>query len=81
MTHDIPDHVLNSDIVYCISEYVRNIEHRNILLDWWFYGYTLEGLAEKYHRSLTGIKNVIYGIGDEILIKASKRSKQKLPKQ
>ena len=78
MTHDIPEYVLNSDIEYCISEYVRNTEHREILRDWWFHGYTLEGLADKYHRSVTGIKSIVYGTGDKILIKSSKRSKQKL---
>ena len=71
--HDIPDDVLNSDIIYCVSEYVRNIEHRQILLDWWFLGYTLEGLSEKYHRSVTGIKSIVYGQGDKILIRASKK--------
>ena len=71
--HDIPDDVLNSDIIYCVSEYVRNIEHRQILLDWWFHGYTLEGLSEKYHRSVTGIKSIVYGIGDKILLRAMKR--------
>ena len=71
--HDIPDDVLNSDIIYCVSEYVRNIEHRQILLDWWFLGYTLEGLSEKYHRSVTGIKSIVYGTGDKILIRASKK--------
>ncbi len=71
--HDIPEDVLNSDIIYCVSEYVRNIEHRQILLDWWFHGYTLEGLSEKYHRSVTGIKSIVYGTGDKILIRAMKR--------
>ena len=71
--HDIPDDVLNSDIIYCVSEYVRNIEHRQILLDWWFHGYTLEGLSEKYHRSVTGIKSIVYGTGDKILLRAMKR--------
>ena len=71
--HDIPDDVLNSDIIYCVSEYVRNVEHREILLDWWFHGYTLENLAEKYHRSVTGIKSIVYGTGDKILLRAMKR--------
>ena len=71
--HDIPEDVLNSDIVYCVSEYVRNFEHREILLDWWFHGYTLEGLSEKYHRSVTGIKSIVYGTGDKILLRAMKR--------
>lgn len=75
MDHDIPEDVLNSDIIYCVSEYVRNIEHRQILLDWWFHGYTLEGLSEKYHRSVTGIKSIVYGTGDKILLRASKKTK------
>lgn len=76
MSHEIPEDVLNSDIEYCISEYVRIIEHREILRDWWFYGYTLEGLAAKYNRSVTGIKSIVYGIGDKVLLKTSKLSKK-----
>lgn len=63
---------LNSNIEYCISEYIRLVEHRDILRDKWFNGYTLEGLAGKYHKSLTAIKKVVYDEGDKILLRASK---------
>lgn len=72
MSHKIPDDVLNSNIEFCISEYVRNEKHRDMLRDKWFRGYSLEALAEKYDISETATKNIIYGIGDKVLIKASK---------
>lgn len=71
MNHDIPEHIRNSDIEYCISEYVRIIEHRDILRDWWFHGYTLEGLAAKYNKSVTSIKSIVYNIGDKVLLQSS----------
>jgi hypothetical protein len=43
-----------------------------MLRDKWFRGYSLEALAEKYDISETATKNIIYGIGDKVLIKASK---------
>ena len=43
-----------------------------MLRDKWFYGYTLEQIAEKYDLSDTQTKNIIYGIGDKVLLKASK---------
>lgn len=63
---------LNSNINYCIDEYVRLVEHRDILREKWFYGYTLDELAGKYNKSVDAIKKVVYGIGDDILIRASK---------
>ena len=59
----INDSILNSNIEYCINEYVRLVEHREILKEKWFLGSTLEELAEKYHKSTTSIKKIIYGTG------------------
>lgn len=74
MTHAINEDILNSNIEYCINEYVRIIEHRDILRDKWFYDYSLEQIAEKYNKSLTAVKDIIYKTGDKILLKASKMS-------
>lgn len=71
MTHSIPEDVLNSNIEYCINEYVRFTKHRDMLRDKWFAGLTLEQIAEKYDISTTATKDVIYGIGDKILIRAA----------
>ena len=68
----LPDDVKNSDIEYCINEYVRQIEHRDILWKYWFSKSTISELAEEYHMSDTAIKNVIYTIGDRVLIKATR---------
>ena len=72
MNHKIPDDVLNSQIEYCIAEYVRNEKHREMLRDKWFKGLTLETISEKYEISETATKNIIYGIGDKVLLKAAK---------
>lgn len=69
--HNIPDNIRNSDIEYCINEYVRPIEHREILYKHWFERMTIGELAEQYRLSETAVKRVIYDIGDKILIKAS----------
>lgn len=71
MTHDIPAETLNSNINYCIDEYVRLEIHREMLRDKWFRGMSFEALAEKYHVTSQTAKNVIYDIGDKILIRAS----------
>lgn len=69
--HAIPEDALNSNIEFCIDEYVRNVDHRAMLRDKWFHGLSLERIAEKYKTSVTTVKTVIYGIGDKILIRAS----------
>lgn len=79
MTHQIPDDVLNSNVEYCIDEYVRLVKHRRMLRDKWFEGLTLEAIAEKYGLSVTATKDVIYGIGDTVLLRAIKMS-EKPPK-
>lgn len=71
MTHDIPSDTLNSNIEYCIDEYVRLVDHREMLRDKWFHGMTLEAIAHKYDVSVQTVKNIIYDIGDKILIRAS----------
>lgn len=68
----IDDNVKNSDIEYCINEYVRSVEHRDILHKHWFEGLTISELADQYHLSDTAIKKIIYDIGDKILIRATK---------
>lgn len=72
MNHEIPEDVLNSAIEYCINEYVRLKENREILRDRWFGGMTISELAGKYNKAETSIKDVIYGIGDRILLKAAR---------
>ena len=71
MTHDIPEDTLNSNINYCIDEYVRLEQHREMLRDKWFRGVAFDKLAEKYGVSLQTAKNVVYDIGDPILVRAA----------
>lgn len=68
----LPESVKNSDIEYCIDEYVRKIEHREILRKHWFGKATIGGLAEEYNMSDTAVKKIIYTTGDKILIKATR---------
>lgn len=67
---------LNSAIEYCIDEYVRIIEHREMLREFWFGGMTISGIAEKHNKSESCVKDVLYKIGDQILLRADKRSKK-----
>ena len=69
--HSIPDELRNSIIEYCIDEYVRNETHREILRDKWFTGMSIEAIAEKHALSATAVKNIVYGKGDDILLKAA----------
>lgn len=71
MTHDIPEDVLNSNIRYCIREYVRQKEHRQMLREKWFHGMTLEQISAKHNICLTRVKEIIYGEGDKILLRAA----------
>lgn len=75
MTHEIPDEVTNSAVVYCINEYVRLERDRSILIDHWFKGKSFTALENDYDLSLTTIKTIIYGIGDKILIRAERMSR------
>ena len=72
MSHKIPDDVTNTNLNFCINEYVRIDKHKDMLRDKWFMGLTLEQIAEKYEISDTQTKNIIYGIGDKVLLKAAK---------
>jgi hypothetical protein len=72
MNHNLPKEVTNSAVEYCISEYVRNYEHREMLRDKWFRGMTLEGIADKYHLSDTRAKEILYGCGDDVITRALK---------
>lgn len=69
--HSISDDIKNSNIEYCIDEYVRLVEHRQILRERWFEGKSIEQLAEIHNVSDTYIKKIIYGTGDKILLRAS----------
>lgn len=79
--HSIPPDALNSDILYCIKEYVRIVRHRQILRDHWFRGLTFEELAEKNEVTTTAIKHVIYDIGDDILVRAVERGAEREAKE
>lgn len=68
----IDENTLNSNIEYCIDEYVRLVEHREILRQKWFEGYTLKRLSEEHHLSDTAIKRIVYDIGDKIILRAAK---------
>ena len=72
MTHDIDENTKNSNIIYCIDEYVRIIKHRQILKEKWFDGMTISELSAKYNYSETTIKDILRDIGKPILKKASK---------
>ena len=68
----IDNDTLNSNIEYCIDEYVRLKRDRQMMRDKWFEGLSLKQLADKYDMSETAVKKVIYKKGDEILYRASK---------
>lgn len=72
----IDDDILNSAIEYCIDEYVRLIEHREMLREFWFKGMTIAGIAEKHNISETSVKKVLYNTGDKILLRADKLSRK-----
>lgn len=72
MTHSIPEDVLNSNIEYCINEYVRLVKHRDMLRDKWFHGLSIEEIANKYHFFVTATKDILYGVGDKVLLRAAK---------
>jgi len=72
IVHTIGDDIKNSDIEYCIDEFVRLKEHRDILRERWFEGKTLDQLAEAHHLSITIIKRIVYNTGDKIILKTSK---------
>lgn len=67
----IPADTLNSNIEYCIREYVRLERDRGILHDFWFGGLSYYELAEKYNTSNTTVNRVLRK-GDAILLRASK---------
>jgi hypothetical protein len=74
-SHSISGDLRNSDIEYCIDEYVRRKEHRIILKEKWFEGLTFEEIATKHHLSVTVVKDIVYNLGDPILLKASKEKR------
>lgn len=72
----IEENILNSAIEYCIDEYVRLVEHREMLREFWFNGMTIAGIAEKHNKSETAVKKVLYDTGDKVLIRADKISRK-----
>lgn len=70
MKHKIPNEVRNSDIIYCINEYVRIELYQQMLKDKWFGYLTIEEISGKYHISETSVKKIIYGVGDAVILKA-----------
>ncbi len=72
MKHEIPEDTLNSRIETCIEEYVRLRRDRDILREHWFGGKSFKELSDIHKMSMEGVKKVIYGIGDKILLRASK---------
>lgn len=72
MTHKIPEDTLNSNIEYCINEYVRVREHQDILRERWFEELTLKEISDKHHICVDSVKKIVYGTGDKILSRASK---------
>lgn len=71
MTHAIDPNIKNTNLEYCIDEYVRKVEHRQILKEKWFSGMSLMQLADKHSMSESAIKDIVYGIGDSILTRAA----------
>ena len=69
---DVSEDVKNSDIEYCIDEYVRPIEHRDILRECWFHKRSFEQLAEAHKVSVATIKRIMHEDGDRALLKATK---------
>lgn len=72
----IGEDILNSKIEYCIDEYVRLIEHREMLREFWFQGMTIAQISEKHKLSDTSVKKVLYNTGDKILLRADKLSRK-----
>lgn len=75
MTHDIPEDVKNSNLEYCINEYVRKTEHRDMLRERWFDGMTIEEIAARHHMSVTCTKDIVWRIGDKVMLRALKMEK------
>lgn len=75
MKRNIPPDALNSNIEYCIAEYVRLERDRDMLRDHWFRGLSFYELGDKYGVSLTLVKRVMRD-GDSILLRAAKMTKQ-----
>ena len=73
----IPEDTLNSCLNYCIDEYVRLEEHRDILREHWFQGKSINGLARDHNMSDTAIKRILYDTGDPVILRADRMSKKK----
>lgn len=74
-SHKIDPNILNRNIEFCIDEYVRIYEHRDMLREKWFEGMSIDEIAAKHHISATATKDVIYGEGDPVLLRAGKIKK------
>lgn len=71
MKHCIPEHITNSQVLYAIDEFVRLERDRTILKNHWFKGHTFERLAEDNDLSVNKIKDIVYNVGDRVLLKIS----------
>ena len=69
MKHEIPENIKNSELAFLVDEYVRLERDRNILKDHWFRGLTFEQLAHDNKLSVNADKNIVYGVGDKILLR------------
>lgn len=76
--HKIDERTLNSNIEYCISEFVRLTRDREILRDKWFGGLTFKEIADKYGLTEQHVKtDILYKLGDPVLLRALKMSTDK----
>ena len=65
--HTIGEDVKNSDIDYCIQEYVRPFKYRELLRDHWFQQKTIGELAAEYEMSETAVKRYCMASGIKFL--------------
>lgn len=59
----------NSEITALIDEHIHSARDREILKDRFVNGMIYEALAEKYELSVRQVKNIVYRLGDKILLK------------
>lgn len=69
----IDDNITNSQLNTCIDEYVRLVEHREMLREKWFGGKSFEQIAEDHQLSVPRVKDIIYTQGDRVLLIISKK--------
>ena len=75
MDHKIPADAMNSWVRFCVDEFVRDEKHKTILLKKWYDKATFDSLAKEFNYTTEWIKDIVYGEGDQILIKALELTK------